>query len=523
MRNATAYLVILVLLYVVGCARNTGSQPVFAQPGDTADTVAPASIRPPAVAGQFYTDDPTRLAAEVKAFIEAAGTPDISGDLIALIAPHAGYTYSGAVAGYSYAPLQGRSYNTVILVGPSHRGIPLAGAALSSREFWETPLGRVPVNREMTDRLLAANTNIKLSDLAHRQEHSLETQLPFLQTVLKDFSIVPIVLSDFGRHNTLPLGEAIASVADEKTFIIASTDLSHYPVAASASEVDHIILDAIATFDVDKVYATDAAQLARGIENLHCTCCGLGAVVAVMHAAKLLGATEAKVLHYANSADVDPRSADRCVGYGSVILTGTRKPPGDIATSAATLQTELNRAQQQYLLSLARETIETFLDQAVVPEIATDDPAMHAKRAVFVTLTKDGHLRGCIGQIMARHPLAAAVREAAVSAAVRDHRFGPVVPGELPKIHIEISVLSPFMPVDGYEQVEVGKHGVLIKRGRRSGVFLPQIAPEQGWDRTQMLENLCAHKAGLPKDAYKDPETELYVFTAQVFGEGEDH
>ena len=523
MRNATAYAAVLVLVCVVGCARNTGSQPALAQPDETAKTGAATSIRPPAVAGQFYTDDPTRLAAEVKAFIEAADTPDIAGDIIGLIAPHAGYTYSGAVAGYSYAPLQGRSYTTVIIVGPSHRGIPLAGAALSSREFWETPLGKVPVNREMTDRLLAADSRLKLSDLAHRQEHSLETQLPFLQTVLEDFSIVPIVLSDFGRHNTLPLAEAIAAVADEKTLLVASTDLSHYPVAESASEVDHIILDAIATFDVDKVYATDAEQLARGIENLHCTCCGLGAVVAVMHAAKLLGATQAKVLHYANSADIEPRSASRCVGYGSVVLTGTRKPAGDVATSAATLQTELNEAQQQYLLTLARSTIETYLDQGAVPEIATDDPAMQQKRAVFVTLTKGGHLRGCIGQIMARHPLAAAVREAAVSAAVRDHRFSPVVPGELPKIHIEISVLSPFMPVDSYEQIQVGKHGVLLKRGRSSGVFLPQVAPEQGWDRTQMLENLCAHKAGLPRDAYKDPDTELYVFTAQVFGEDQDH
>jgi MEMO1 family protein len=521
MRKAPAYLVVLTLLYAVGCARNSGSQSAVAQPRE--QVTAGESVRPPAVAGQFYTDDPTRLAEQVKAFIEAAETPHISGDIIGLIAPHAGYEYSGAVAGYSYAALEGRSYSTVILVGPSHRGIPLAGAALSSRAFWQTPLGKVAVNQDVTDKLLAANTSIKLSDLAHAQEHSLEVQLPFLQTVLDDFSIVPIVLSDFGRHNTLALAEAIASVADEETLLVASTDLSHYPVAESASEVDHIILDAIATLDVDKVYAGDAEQLARGIDNLHCTCCGLGAVVAVMQAAKFLGATEAKVLHYANSADVEPRSANRCVGYGSVLFSGARKPAGDITGAAATPPTELNEPQQQYLLTLARDTIETFLNQGAVPEIATDDPAMHNKRAVFVTLSKNGNLRGCIGQIVARDPLAAAVREAAVSAAVRDQRFSPVVPGELPNIHIEISVLSPFMPVASYEQVEVGKHGVLIKCGRRSGVFLPQVAPEQGWDRTEMLENLCAHKASLPKDAYKDPETELYVFTAQVFGEEEHH
>ncbi len=520
MRRAAQHVVILVVIAILGCSRNIEPQQAAAQPPPPAEA---ASVRATCVAGQFYKADPEKLAKEVNGYLAAAQVPEIADDIIAVVAPHAGYEFSGPVAGYSYAILKDRSYDTVILVGPSHRGMPLSGAALSSHRFWETPLGKVPVNGEMNEKLLATSSRFKMSDAAHDDEHCLETQLPFLQTVLEEFSIVPIVFSDFAPHNTRPIGEAIASVANEKTLLVISTDLSHYPAAKQANLVDHGILDAICTLDVDTVYAADRELLARDIPNLHCTACGLGPVVAGIGAAKMLGATRANMLYYANSADADPRSASRCVGYGAVAFVGERKAATFSGEPGDTSSVELDSTQQQYLLKLARSTIEAYLDTGTLPDIATSDPAMHQQRAVFVTLTKDGKLRGCIGQIIARHTLAAAVREAAVSAAVRDHRFPPVTRDELDELHIEISVLSPMEPVASYTDIEVGKHGVMVVRGRRSGVFLPQVAPEQGWGRDQMLQNLCSHKAGLPADAYKDPDTELYAFTAQVFGESEEH
>ncbi len=520
MKRAAQHLPGLVLIAILGCSRNLEPQQAAAQPPAPAET---ASVRATCVAGQFYRADPEGLAADVNGYLAAAQVPEITDDIIAVIAPHAGYEFSGAVAGYSYAILKDRSYDTVILVGPSHRGMPLSGAALSSHDFWETPLGKVPVSQEMNEKLLAASSRFKMSDTAHDGEHSLETQLPFLQTVLEEFSIVPIVFSDFGPHNTQPLGQAIASVANEKTLLVVSTDLSHFPTAEQAKTVDHEILDAICSLDVDTVYAADRELLARDIPNLHCTACGLGPVVAGMGAAKMLGATRADMLHYANSADADPRSASRCVGYGAVVFVGARKAATSSGEPGAAPSVELDKAQQQYLLKLARSSIKAHLGTGTLPDIATSDPAMHEQRAVFVTLTKDGKLRGCIGQIIARHALAVAVRDAAVSAAVRDHRFSPVTRDELKELHIEISVLSPMEPVASYTDIKVGKHGVMVVRGRRNGVYLPQVAPEQGWNREQMLENLCSHKAGLAGDAYKDPNTELYVFTAQVFGESEEH
>ncbi|MEA3400388.1 MAG: AmmeMemoRadiSam system protein A [Armatimonadota bacterium] len=185
-----------------------------------------------------------------------------------------------------------------------------------------------------------------------------------------------------------------------------------------------------------------------------------------------------------------------------------------------TAQEELDEQQQQMLLDLARETIERYVTEDVLPDLPADDPALEQPRAVFVTLHKHGQLRGCIGSLEPREPLAAAVQSSAVSAATQDPRFPPVTPQELDELEIEISVLSPLRKVDSADEIVVGKHGVMVADGARRGVFLPQVAPEQGWDRDTMLQYLCAHKAGLPADAWRRG-AELHVFTCQVFSEGD--
>ncbi len=186
----------------------------------------------------------------------------------------------------------------------------------------------------------------------------------------------------------------------------------------------------------------------------------------------------------------------------------------------STEQGELTEDQQQVLLKLARDTIEQWVTRQTLPDLPTDAPVFAEPRAVFVTLHKHGQLRGCIGTLEAREPLAAAVRSSAVSAATQDPRFPPVSPAEMDDLEIEVSVLSPLRKVESAEDIEVGTHGVMVSQGARRGVFLPQVAPEQGWDRETMLNLLCAHKAGLPADAWRHG-ADLYVFTTQVFGEGD--
>ena len=184
------------------------------------------------------------------------------------------------------------------------------------------------------------------------------------------------------------------------------------------------------------------------------------------------------------------------------------------------IEDELSREQQQKLLTLARETIDMCLTTRKLPPAETSEAIFLEDRAVFVTLHLNGRLRGCIGTLEAHLPLGEAVREYAVAAATQDPRFRPVSPAEVPHLELEISVLSPMRRVASPDEIQIGKHGVCVRRGSRSGVFLPQVAPEQGWDLETTLTTLCVEKAGLPGDAWKTG-AEILCFTAQVFGEGD--
>ena len=503
---------VLLFTAVLAAGCRTASEQLMAEP-DAANATPSVSVRAPAVAGTFYPADPETLRAKIAAYLAMAEVPETSGDIIGLMAPHAGYDYSGPVAGYAFKAIQGREYDTVVLIGISHNQNVPTGGAITSYDAWRTPLGLVQVDDELRQRLLAASDRFHIADGPHAYEHSLELELPFLQTVLGDFTFVPIAMTDASEQNTSALAEAIVqAVGERRALILGSTDMSHYPIAAEATRVDTEMLQTIATFDPAQVYATDEKLLAEGVPNLHCTLCALGPLIVTMKAARALGAERAEVLNYSNSAVTARRTADRCVGYGAAAFIGQWR-------AAPTPTGELNQAQQQFLLNLARETIRQHLatGQAAVD---TDDPIMRQRRAVFVTLNRNGRLRGCIGQLTARHPLARAVQEAAASAATQDRRFSPVTLDELDEIHIEISVLSPMMKVNDPSEIEVGTHGVLVVQGPRRGVFLPQVAVEQGWDRETMLSELCAQKAGLAPDAWQRG-AELYVFTAQIFGEHE--
>ena len=179
----------------------------------------------------------------------------------------------------------------------------------------------------------------------------------------------------------------------------------------------------------------------------------------------------------------------------------------------------LNEGQQKQLLKIARETIENWLEKKRKIKLDVKDSQLQEKRGVFVTLRKNEQLRGCIGMILPEKPLAEAVVDMAIESATADPRFPPVSFRELKEIKIEISVLTVPKRVKDYQEIELGRDGVIVKRGFQQGVFLPQVATETGWTKEEFLENLCSHKAGLPRDAYKDKDTELYTFQAQVFSE----
>lgn len=476
-------------------------------------------VRSAAVAGQFYPASAAELRSAVDRHLAAIKPVTLPGPPVVLVVPHAGYEYSATTAAHAYRTLVGRHYDTIVLLGPSHR-VPVRGAALSPAEVWQTPLGEVPVDRALAASLLDCRAGYAEDELAHAEEHSLEVQLPFLQAVLDDFSIVPIVLGDPSPAECRRLGEALAAaVQGRKALIVASTDLAHYPPTEACAKVDGTTLRTLLSGDADRLFTEQERLLASGVPGLVCTLCGLAPVAVSMVAARELGASEAVQLHYTNSGQVVRETADRSVGYAAVAFCRRESPPTRASGADPGNTTgELGRHQQEELLHIARRTLDALIRTGKRYQPHTDDPALRKPRACFVTLTAHGQLRGCIGGLEPRGPLYLAVRDMAIAAATEDPRFRPVEAAELPSIRVEISVLSPVRPVQDPEEIVVGKHGVIVRQGGRSGVFLPQVAPEQGWDRETMLDHLCSDKAGLPPDAWRRG-AQLSVFTAQVFGE----
>lgn len=472
-------------------------------------TREPEAARPPAVAGTFYPADPAELAKMVDGFVAKAGIAPIPG-LVALVAPHAGYIYSGHVAGYSYAALKGRKIDRVVVIAPSHYEY-FPFSAVYDGAAYLTPLGRVPVDREFATQLAKGGGLIQLSSRGHmisgeHGEHAIEVQLPFLQRVLGQFQLVPVIMGDQSYASCRALGKALAKmIHSPDTLIVASSDLSHYHTYDEAEREDHKTLAAIEEWDY--------LSMSRNFEQRIWEACGGGPIIAAMIAAERLGANEAHLLKYANTGDVTGDHS-RVVGYGSVAFVQAKA-----ARNAASPAFTLTNAEKDWLLKIARKSVETAVRDGKLYECSPGGfDALTRARGAFVTLTEHGKLRGCVGYASPMKPLCETVRDVAALAAVRDQRFPPVAAKELDALEYEISVLSPLRPVLDIKQIRLGTDGLVLKRGDSEGLFLPQVPIEEGWDRHAYLEELCG-KAGLPPGTWKDEAADLFSFTALVFGE----
>lgn len=482
-------------------------------------------IRKPVVAGQFYTGNPTALRAEIEGYLKNASPTDETGDVIALISPHAGYMYSGQVAAYGYSLVRGKAYDAVIVISPSHVEYFDFSSVFTGKAYL-TPLGEIPVEQELATLIASKNKRVRADLKGHlvqafgRGEHALEVQLPFLQVALGPFKLVPIVMGNQSPDNIKALGEVIGEVASKhNVLIVASTDLSHFHNDKTARELDSVFMEKLEAFDPD--------NLGEALGSGHTEACGGGPTAAVMIAARKLGADRCKVLNYATSGDITGDKSS-VVGYVSAAIlksepaTGQNNPSRNKEAHNPSSEdvVGLTTDEKVYLITLARNTIEAQCSGESFQLEALDSPIMKEPRGAFVTLKKRGQLRGCIGYIEAVKPLAEAIQDMAKAAAFNDYRFQPVTADEVPELEIEISVLSPIRKIDDPSEIEVGKHGIIITRGMNRGLLLPQVAPEWGWDRKTFLEHTCT-KAGLPTDAWKQPGTQIEVFSAEIFSEKE--
>ncbi len=510
-KSVPILLACLLVVVVVVIGRHAVDRPA-ATPVAAADakTVLKSSI-----AGSWYSDDANKLRSQIAGYLAKAHV-EPKQDILALLLPHAGYAYSGPTAAYGIKSL-GRSYRRVVVIGPTHR-LPMEDAfSVPRATHYETPLGQIPLDVEFIGKLLEYPL-FQSIPAAHQQEHSVEIEIPLLQCKLTDFKLVPIVAGQCSYEAVAQAGRILASLVNADTLVVASSDFTHYGPQYRYVPFQENIPENIKKLDMgalEFIRKLDARGLLDYRDQVHATICGCVPIAVLL---EMLGKdTKAQLLRYATSGEMTGDHTNS-VSYLAATFQGTWT-----AATAPTQahQSPLTAEDKKQLLDLARRTIRYALDHQKMPEPSdlnfTPADAMKPPRGAFVTLKKDGQLRGCIGDIFPQRPLYKAVIGNAIYAAFGDRRFKPLNDEEYDQIKIEISALTTPAPVASARKIRIGTDGVVLRKNGYSAVFLPQVAPEQGWDLETTLEHLST-KAGLPADAWKQGAT-FEVFQADVFGE----
>lgn len=465
-------------------------------------------VRPATQANRFYTGNPEELSQEVDSFLALHSSRTTYQNVAALIVPHAGYYFSGNVAASAYMTLNPKkSYKRIFLLGPSHHEW-LNGASVNSKvDYYATPLGNVKVDRETAQQLIDADSVFSYKVAAHAQEHCLEVQLPFLQRRLDEVPpIVPIIISTNDYSKLKRMAEMLRPYFTDDNLFIISSDFSHYPSYEDAYEVDTKTGKAIETGDVEQLIATIENNADSGKHNLATSACGEFPIITLM--LMLNHNYEIKHLMYQNSGDIDNHDHSRVVGYHAFAF---------LRKQISETEFTLTDADKKQLKEIALQSIKDSLDSKPIarPTLHSQLSILNSKCGAFVSLHKYGRLRGCIGHFGEDYPLHEIVAEMARAAAFEDPRFTPVTREELDDIDIEISVLTPMRRIQSIDEFELHRHGIYIRKGFRSGTFLPQVADEVNWTKEEFIGHCSQDKAGLGWDGWRDAE--LYVYEAIVF------
>jgi len=473
-------------------------------------------------AGTWYPGDKKGLQALLtKFFDQARPKTTAKGRLIALISPHAGYPYSGPTAAFGYKLLKqwGQNVRLVVIMGPSHY-VAFRGLALPDWDGFRTPLGTVGVATKIVEKL-EKQPPFKVFDQAFAREHSVEMQIPMLQFALKNFQIVPIVAGSLTMEDIQKAAKLLRPLLNRPDVLfVISSDFTHYgpnydyvPFTDKRPEN----LKKLADQALGTIKRLDMSAFMEHRQTTGDTICGFFPISVLL--AMLPQDTTVELVHFDTSGRIS-NNYENSVSYLSIAFFQDTK--GAMIQQA----TFINRNEEIGLLKLARQTLRDHLAGKPLPDPKapefglTNAKEVFDKNGVFVTLNEQERLRGCIGSIYPTWPLAEGVVRNTVNAAAHDPRFRPVQPAEESKITIEISVLTVPKEVASYKDVKIGRDGVIIHQAGHSAVYLPQVAPEQGWDIAQTLDHLCT-KAGLPMTAWKSPDMRFFTFQAQVFSEGE--
>ncbi|MFC1991708.1 MEMO1 family protein [Chloroflexota bacterium] len=430
-------------------------------------------IRNPAVAGQFYPGEPDQLRAMIEEMVDPAAAKE---EVIGLVSPHAGYIYSGPVAGATISRI--RFKDTFIIMGPNHTG---AGEPFSimTEGVWKTPLGEVEIDSELGKRILAASKYLKEDSLAHQYEHSIEVQLPFLQYFKPDIKLVPIIFGHADGDIYKEIGREIAGAINESdrgVVIIASSDMNHYESQETARRKDTQAIEAILDLDEDELF--------KRVRELDISMCGYAPTISLISASKELGVKGAELVSHQTSGDTTGDYSS-VVGYAGVIITGLSP-----------------------LARLAKQTVESYVREGSTPELTELTPEMKEPAGVFVSIHKAGELRGCIGTFEpSTNNVAEEIAVNAISSATRDPRFLPVAPHELKDLEYSVDVLTSPEPVESQEELDPKKYGVIVQADWRRGLLLPDL---EGVDTVEQQIDICRQKAGI------DPTEPVKLYRFEV-------
>ncbi len=517
----------VVVFILIGCEKKPVPIEPAAQPREKPPIENPPMEKPPVeqvkvvlsstLAGSWYPADASVLREAIGGFYRNAEIKP-NDKTIALILPHAGYQFSGQTAAYGVKAAGGR-YKRVVIIGPSHFFYMEEMMAVPRATHYTTPLGEVPLDVEFIEKLLEYPEFIEATH-AHEKEHSVQIEVPLLQYAGSGFKLVPIVASPCSSQKVEKVASILRGLIDDETLVVASSDFVHYGPNYGYVPFKENVPEEIKKLDMgayEFIKALDSKGFLEYRQQTGATICGYMPVAILL--SMLDKQAKAELVKYTTSGDVTGDYSNS-VSYLAVAFSGAW---GDTAQVNPDIKGELTPEDKERLLALARRSIDYALEHRQVPQEKdldiTISEQMKVVGAVFVTLKKDGQLRGCIGDIFPRQPLYKSVIGNAINAGFNDRRFMPVTADECNEITIEISALTVPEAIKSPDEIRLGIDGVVLNKDGRSAVFLPQVATEQGWDVSEMLANLSL-KAGLPVDAWKDG-AQFLVFQAVIFGETE--
>ncbi|MBF0253815.1 MAG: AmmeMemoRadiSam system protein B [Candidatus Omnitrophica bacterium] len=460
---------------------------------------AESSVREPLFAGKFYPADAERLSALIRGLLQnASSSPDPS--VRAIIVPHAGYIYSGQTAAQAYRTVEGGDFENVVVMGFSHRTL-IEGIFVDDSEAVGTPLGEIRIDQSLAKKIRDFDPFLRGRPLEALAEHSVEVQFPFIRTVLPDVPVVPIYMGQQSPSNARLLGRAVAhAIRDTKTLIVVSSDLSHFHPDAAARAKDRNLISL-----VENGRAEELSVLRDRTSGTTATpeACGLGPIMALLTLCGELDWPTPRLLKYSNSSEATGDTSS-VVGYAAMAVKVSQagiahQPPASLSSEEHT-----------QLVTYVRQVLEAHFRNTPAPQLSMNSPVLLSPRGVFVTLNKEGRLRGCVGRITTDRPVRETLPQMALAAALNDPRFPPVTESELDQLEIHISLLTVPERIDSWKDVRLGTDGLIVRRGAKTGVFLPEVADQTGWNQEEFFLHCATEKAGLRPDELSDAEVETF-------------